>query len=186
MIFMFLCLLSCALQRNITDMLKDQLKPVPPVPSPSWSHNELNRICPLVSIYRGDHQRQAKGSVKCGDDRSLQCQRLGCDILQHSGLKSLEATFPCLPSISLSFLLVTSFHLCSVCHRWLWQSRDSDSFRFVVVLWYEGLECPWTLSLLPLSLWCTCHLFFVSVQVHLGPYFMLASIPLRCPSCQTL
>lgn len=128
-IFFFLYLLSCTAVRNITTIFKDQREPVSPT-SPEmhcmassmclhWVdhiNNELSRICLFVSIYRIDHWGQDKGSVKCGDDRNLQCQRLGCDILPCSGLKSLAAVLPRLPlHPSLSLLPVSSLcHLCSV------------------------------------------------------------------------
>lgn len=109
-------------------------------------NNELNCISPLVTIYRLDHQQQASESVKCRDDRSLQCQRLGFDISQCSGLESLAASCPCHASIPLSFFscLVSSLCLCSLCHSWLWQPRDSN--RWI------------TLELFSLG-WGTCHYF---------------------------
>ena len=58
-----------------------------------------------VSVCRVDQQWQASGSVKCGDERSLQCQRLGCDIFQRSALESLAATLTHFPSSLFLFLL---------------------------------------------------------------------------------
>lgn len=179
MTFMILIFLFLLFLRNTKDRLKDQLKPVPPVPSPSWSHKQ--RVKPYLSSCLCIERR----SLAAGVCQVWRWQKSPVPEVSMWHLAALWAQIsggrtplsPLHPSLSFLSPLSAS----TVC-----VIGDSDSFRFVVVLWYEGLTCPWTSSLPPLSLWCTCQLVFVSVQVHLGPYCMLASIPLRCPSCQTL
>lgn len=132
-----LCLSSCGAQRNISKTGQTPIPTVWPRARRSacltrlYQVDHVNNELSHISKYRVDHRGQAKGSVKCGDDRSLQCQRLGCDILQRSGLESLAATLPSpsLPPSPSLFASPLSLHSLPLCLIGAFDSQEAQKGR---------------------------------------------------------